>query len=340
MNRLTAQGGNATDTIDTSDSNKGIALILLSAASFGVMPIFAKLAYAQMDFPQATEVKTVLAIRFCVAAVFMWLLWAWQRRSGAASRVPLRPATILPLVALGALGYVGQSFSYFTAIGIISASATGLLLYTYPILVTIMARIFFREQLTVRKMLALALATFGTLMVLGIAGSLLGLSDSSLGRVDPAGAAWGVAAAVIYSIYIIAGTRFTAGLPPFFSSTVIISSAAIVYTVWGFLSGELRLDIGWAAWFWAVCISIICTVVAIAAFFAGLSLIGPSRAAIASTVEPAMTVLLAALILQERITPEQIAGGVLVLSSVLILQWPSHVTPSIRDVQGQPTELP
>jgi drug/metabolite transporter (DMT)-like permease len=345
MNRPTSPGS------VTSYDNKGIALILLSAASFGAMPIFAKLAYAQMDFPQSTEVKTVLAIRFCVAAVFMWLIWAWQRRGPSTKyQVPSTSPSptsyfvlrtrILPLVALGALGYVGQSFSYFTAISIISVSATGLLLYTYPILVTIMARIFLGERLTTRKVLALALATCGTLMVLGIAGSLLGLSDSSLDRVDPAGAAWGIAAAVIYSVYIIAGTRFTAGLPPVFSSAVIISSAAIVYTVWGFLSGELRLDIGWGAWFWAVCISIFCTVLAIAAFFAGLSLIGPSRAAIASTVEPAMTVLLAALILQERITPEQIAGGVLVLSSVLILQWPSHVTPSLRDVQGQPTELP
>jgi drug/metabolite transporter (DMT)-like permease len=287
------------------------------------MPIFAKLAYAEMTFSTAAEVKTVLAVRFCAAALFMWLLWAWQRRTGRAPRVPLKFSMILPLVALGALGYVGQSFSYFTAIGIISASATGLLLYTYPILVTVLAWLFFRESLTTRKLFALALATLGTLMVLGVAGALLGGDAPSLGTLDPVGAAWAVAAAAIYSVYIIAGTRFTAGVPPFFSSAVIITSAAAVYTLWGLSLGELHLDLSGIAWLWLACIALVCTVVAIAAFFAGLRLVGPSRAAIASTIEPAVTVLLAPLVLQETITPQQILGGVLVLCSVLVLQWPS-----------------
>jgi drug/metabolite transporter (DMT)-like permease len=163
----------------------------------------------------------------------------------------------------------------------------------------------------------------GALMVLGVAGSLLGLGGSSLGTLDPVGAAWGIAAAVIYSVYIIAGTRFTASVPPIFASAVVISSAAVVYTLWGLLTGELHLQLAWSVWFWAACIAVLCTVIAIAAFFAGLKLIGPSRAAIVSTVEPAVTVLLAPLVLQESLTPEQILGGVLVLCSVLVLQWPS-----------------
>jgi drug/metabolite transporter (DMT)-like permease len=102
--------------------------VLVSAATFGLMPIFAKLAYEQMNLPEASQVKTVLAIRFSIAAMCMWLLWAWQRRKEASGAVALRTSVIVPLIALGAVGYVGQSFSYFTALGIISASATGLLL--------------------------------------------------------------------------------------------------------------------------------------------------------------------------------------------------------------------
>src|SRR5689334_22547792 len=147
MRRQTS-GSRGAKGVRAASSNKGIALVLLSAAAFGTMPIFAKLAYAQMSFSASAEVKTLLAIRFSLAALAMWLLWAWQRRSDRSVRVRLGLRALVPLVALGALGYVGQSFSYFTAIGIISASATGLLLYTYPILVTLMARIFFHESLT------------------------------------------------------------------------------------------------------------------------------------------------------------------------------------------------
>jgi drug/metabolite transporter (DMT)-like permease len=298
--------------------------VLLSAAAFGVMPIFAKLAYEQIDAPDSAQVKTVLAVRFCIAAVLMWGLWLVQRqRSPGANEIAIRPGILLPLVALGALGYVGQSFAYFTAISIISASATGLLLYTYPILVTLMAWLFFREPLTGRKLAALALATLGALMVLGVLSSILGLSESSLGTLSPEGAAWAVAAALIYSIYIIAGARFTRNVPPIFASAVIITSAACVYVIWGLLVGDLRLDMSPAGWFWGSAIAVVSTVVAIVAFFAGLRLVGPSRAAIVSTIEPAVTVLLAALILLEKISPEQLAGGLLVLASVLILQWRS-----------------
>jgi drug/metabolite transporter (DMT)-like permease len=298
--------------------------VLLSAAAFGVMPIFAKLAYEQIDAPDSAQVKTVLAVRFCIAAVLMWGLWLVQRqRSPGANEIAIRPGILLPLVALGALGYVGQSFAYFTAISIISASATGLLLYTYPILVTLLAWLFFREPLTGRKLAALALATLGALMVLGVLSSILGLSESSLGTLSPEGAAWAVAAALIYSIYIIAGARFTRNVPPIFASAVIITSAACVYVIWGLLVGDLRLDMSPAGWFWGSAIAVVSTVVAIVAFFAGLRLVGPSRAAIVSTVEPAVTVLLAALILLEKVSPEQLAGGLLVLASVLILQWRS-----------------
>lgn len=303
-----------------SPGRAGTVLVIVSAVSFGLMPVFAKLAYAGMDFPQNQQVKTVLAIRFVVAAVCMWAIWLLERgRAPAPSRSKTRGlAVILPLIALGALGYVGQSFSYFTALSIISASATGLLLYTYPILVTLLAWLVLREHLDKSKLVALGLATLGALMVLGIFTSLL--NGTGLGTLNPAGVAWGLAAAIIYSLYIIAGSRFTKGVSPIFASAIIITSAACVYVVWGVLAGELHLDLTPATWVWTVAIALVCTVLAIIAFFAGLSRVGPSRAAIISTMEPAVTVALSALVLQENITPEQLLGGGFILSAVILLQ--------------------
>src|SRR5438874_7501464 len=136
---------------------RGVLFVVASAALFGVMPILIKLAYGE-----GVNTKTLLALRFSIAAVGMWLVWALQTRR-ASRRQSFRPGVLLPLVGMGALGlgYVGQSFSYFTALGIISASATGLLLYTYPTLVTLLAWLFFRERLTLIKLGALALASVG-----------------------------------------------------------------------------------------------------------------------------------------------------------------------------------
>jgi drug/metabolite transporter (DMT)-like permease len=60
-------------------------------------------------------------------------------------------------------------------------------------------------------------------------------------------------------------------------------------------------------------------VVAILAFLAGLTRIGPTDAATLSTLEPAMTALLAVVLLGESLAPVQILGGVLIVSAALIV---------------------
>ncbi|MEA2573699.1 MAG: hypothetical protein QOH93_997 [Chloroflexia bacterium] len=298
-------------------------MLLLSAVAFGLMPVFAKLAYAE-----GVNLNTLLGIRFTLAAAGIWAIWVMSRGGTWTAKGKVSwPMVVLPLVALGALGYVGQSFSYFTALSEISASATGLLLYTYPILVTVLAFLIYQEPLTRRKLFALALASLGALLVLRIFSSLAGGGDLGLGSLKPSGVAWALTAAAVYSLYIIAGARFTRDVSPLFASAVIITSAAVVYLVWGALAGQLRFDFGLMGWVWALAIALVCTSLAITAFFMGLAETGPSRAAIISTLEPAVTVMTAALVLGESISPEQLLGGALILVSVLALQYRSGGIP-------------
>jgi hypothetical protein len=85
------------------------------------------------------------------------------------------------------------------------------------------------------------------------------------------------------------------------------------------LTGGVDLTFGLAGWFWLVCIAVVSTVVAMLTFFAGLRRTGPSTAAILSTFEPVVTTALAGLTLDEFLTPAQLAGALLVLSSVVVL---------------------
>lgn len=304
-----------------SASATGTLMVLLSAVTFGLMPIFAKLAYGE-----GVNLNTLLAVRFTLASVSIWAIWAGAGRRFWAGGVNGKAGVpglevVLPLVAMGALGYVGQSFSYFTALGQISATATGLLLYTYPILVTLLALLIYREPLTGRKLFALALASLGALLVLGVVSSLLGLGGPGLGTLEPSGVAWALCAAGVYSLYIIAGTRYTRRVSPLFASAVIITSSALVYLVWGAVAGQLRFDFGLMGWAWALAIALVSTSLAITAFFMGLAETGPSRAAIISTMEPAVTVVAAGVVLGEGISAEQVLGGAFILVSVLALQY-------------------
>ena len=87
----------------------------------------------------------------------------------------------------------------------------------------------------------------------------------------------------------------------------------------GLASGSLRLGFEPAGWAWIAALGLGSTVVAISAFMAGLNLVGPATAAIVSTIEPVVTVVLAMAFFDERLGPVQVVGGILVLTAVILL---------------------
>ena len=273
----------------------GILLIVLSAASFGTLAIFGRYAYAA-----GMDTFTVLFLRFSIAAVVMAFLLAGRRESLPRGRV------LLQLIGMGALGYAGQSFSYLTAIKFASAGLVSLLLYLYPMFVFLLSVFVFRERITGIKVIALSIALMGTALTVDPAGG------------DLTGILLAIAAALIYSVYIIIGTGVMRHVSAVQSSTVIFASAGVVYGAMTAVNGAHfpTLNSGWLA---IAGIVLIATVIPVVMFLTGLDMIGPTNAAMLSTLEPVVTVLLAAWLFQERLTPVALLGGGLILVAVILL---------------------
>ena len=276
--------------------SSGILFIIISAISFGAMPIFARIAYAAKADP-----LTVLFLRFGIAAVVMFALVF-------ASKTPLpRGLLLVELILLGAIAYVGESLAYFTALTMASPGLVALLLYIYPALVTTLSAIFLKEHLTTIKIVALFLALSGTALTIQITsgGSIVGIL-------------LGIAAAVDYAIYILLGSRIVKRSGPIGSTAIIIASTAGVYAIIAPIHGlSFPVDVqGWVA---ILAIALVSTVLAFVTFFAGLKRIGPTSASTLSTFEPIVAVALAAVVLGETITPVQALGGALIITAVVIL---------------------
>ncbi len=274
----------------------GIAYVAASAACFGTLPIFARLAYAS-----GVDTSTLLLLRFSIAAALMWLLLAAR---GAA--VP-RGKGLAMLVGMGAIGYAGQAFSYFTAVRLASAGLAALLLYLYPAIVAVLSRIVFRHRLSRLQVIAVGMALAGSLLTIGRA-----VDGSALGVL------FGVLAALIYSVYILTGGRLPAGITATASTTVVTTAAAVVYGGVVLLRGP-QLPGTAAGWGAVVAIAVVCTVLAVALFLAGLERLGPVRASVYSTLEPATTLVLAAALLGEQVTWVRAAGGALIIAAVVLL---------------------
>jgi drug/metabolite transporter (DMT)-like permease len=273
----------------------GIILVVISAAAFGTLGILGRYAYAE-----GMDALTMMALRFSLAALVLVALLA-------ARREPLpRGRTLMLLIAMGAVGYVGQAFCYLTALQYASPGLVALLLYLYQVFVAILAAIWLREPITRRKAVVLGLALAGLALTVG-----------------PAGGKWpgvvlAVSAALIYSVYILAGSRVMRSVSAIQSSAVIFLSAGAMSTLLMLANGPQppTTASGWAV---IGALVLVATVVPVAAFLAGLARIGPTNAAMLSVLEPAVTVALAALLLGETLGPVTLLGGALILASVLLL---------------------
>jgi drug/metabolite transporter (DMT)-like permease len=287
---------------------RGAILCLVSAAAFGTLGIFGTLAS-----DAGATVASTLFVRFTLAAtvfaVVLRLGGGWARLR----RLPRR--VVLTGLGLGAAGYSLQSGLYFAAIGRLDVSIVALLLYTYPVFVTVAAIALGRATASLRTGAALATASVGLVLVLVAAGT---------GAFDLVGALLALAAALTYTAYILVSDRMVGEVEPFALALLVLTGATASFAVAGLVTGSLDLALSGEAWLWLVLIALVSTVVAVSAFLAGLRRVGPSEAAILSTFEPVVTVVLASFVLGERLAPAQLAGGALVLAAVVLLQLPAR----------------
>jgi len=274
----------------------GALYIAVSAIAFGAMAIFAHTAR-----DSGADVVTVLFLRFLIAAVLMSVVMLASGRRWPSSR------NLAILAAMGGVGYVAQSFSFFSALNYASAGLVALLLYLYPVLVTVLGAVFLRRRLGATRVVAVLAALAGTALTIG--GGMSG---------QPLGIALGIGAALIYSVYILVGSRVMSEEAPLAAATVVMIAAAVVFGGLVTVIGPAwpQGGTGWAA---VVLIAVVSTVVAMVSFFAGMQKLGAADAATLSTLEPVVTFVLAAIFLGEPILPNQIAGGAVILGAVIWL---------------------
>lgn len=275
-------------------------MVLVSATAFGTLAIFAKLAYAQ-----GLGTEQTLAFRFVIAAAGMWALALVLRQSP----LGFRRKRLLALFAMGAVVYTAQALTYFIALRTLPASLCVLIAYIYPSLVVLAGWLFLHRPISIWVGVALVASFLGVALLVGGA------------RFQVAWAlVFAVASPMIYTAYILIGERVMSGVPAVGASAAIMSGTAIAFCALAGVEGQLQLPQTLTAWAVAVGIAVFPTMIAISFFMAGLPRVGASRAALLSTWEPVVTVMLAVLLLGDRFSLVQAAGGALVILAVIVVQ--------------------
>ncbi|MFK5880874.1 MAG: DMT family transporter [Sulfurospirillum sp.] len=275
----------------------GLILIVISAVSFGLMPIFATFAYKS-----GLDIKTILLFRFLSAAIIINIYIYIKKYSYPKGKL------LIMLIFMGAVLYSTQAFSYFSAVSLIGSSLTSILLYLYPSIVLVLSILLLKTKVYKPDIVALVFTTIGAIFVVGL----------KFENINFIGIIFGIAAALIYSIYIIVGTKAMRGTTPVVATGVIMAGSASVYLIYGFAS-KITIPDSPQQWGWIFAITLVSTLVAIITFFAGLKLIGPLKASMISTLELVVTLFLSYILLGEKMDNLQVIGSCFILIAAIIL---------------------
>lgn len=278
----------------------GVLLVALSAAGFGTLGIFGKLAFAA-----DLSLSTMLVVRFFLATALVWAV-LWSR--GSLRLLSGRPLAVA--LSLGAFGYAAMSGLYFASLSFLTAGLAGIVLYTYPAFVILLSAAALGERVTVRTVLSLVTALAGVVFI----------TEADAAGADVRGIALVLGAAVVYAAYITASRAVLETVEPHTLMAHVLPAAGLAFLVYGTLSNGLSAPTNGYQWSLLLAIAVLATVVPVFAFYTGLERIGAGPTSIVSTVEPVVTVALGAAVLGEPVTTATVLGGGLVLAGVLLVR--------------------
>lgn len=275
----------------------GLAAVLLSSFFFGFNGYFGKVGFELGYTP-----LRLLTVRFTVAAIVMWGIMVWYGKNKGGI-----PRTELASLAVQGVAYALTSLGFFKALDVMPAGLVVVLFYVHPLITMTAARIIWGERVNKSMLGAVILALVGTALV----------TWSDGGRtIAPLGLLWIAFSACSYAAFTLIGQKTTGKLDATVVTGYSITFCALFLSLLNpplyMLSGELTATM----WLVGLGIGIICTALAILFYVVGIKSIGASRTAILSAAEPLSGVLIAAVLLNERLFAWQYVGMALIVAAV------------------------
>ena len=291
-----------------SDTLKGYLFALVSALTYGMIPLF-MIPLKKLDF---FSVDTALFYRFLIAGILiLGYLVFYQKES---VKINLKEGIIFSILGLF---YALSAEFLFIAYDFLSPGIASTIFFIYPIMVALILGIFFKEKITLASTISLIVVVVGVGILsfkpksnddkdnFGINYIYIGLFVSLLG-------------ALMYALYmiIVNKTKINAsGVKVSFYSIVFASLFFLVKTlILGNSVAIPSLEIGTHL----ALFSLITTALSVVSLVYAIKYIGSTPTAIMGAVEPVVAVMISVGLFGEALTFSLIAGVIIIISGVLI----------------------
>lgn len=241
------------------------------------------------------------------------LLWGVLRATEGPATVPRRQ--LLRLFGLGVLGNTLYQMGFMTGLSLTTATNSSVLIAFIPVLVAVLGGILGIESPTPAARWALAAGTLGVLLVV-----LAGNGGVHFGGPGTRGDLLTLGSVVCWALFTLGVRQAGEGLTPLRVTTLTTAAGMPGLLLLG-LPDLLTMDwfaiplLAWGALLYASVVSI---VVAYLLWNHSVRALGTNRTSLYACVTPVFAAAAAAVLLGENLRPLQVAGGVLVVASVLL----------------------
>lgn len=291
------------------NNHKGIIYALLSSTAFGIMPILARVAYANGSNP-----TTVLIFRFLISSLILFMYLKFKHIS-----VALRRNQILLLLIIGITGYTITTETLFASYNYLGAGLATTLHFIYPVVVCLVGFIFLKNKISNKKIISLLLAGLGVYSLVAFKNNTINILGISLALFS----------GIAYGLTMIAlNIKPIKNLDNKVITMYLCFGSALGMFLYGTFSHSIILDLNFRAVICYLGISIISTIASIILLLKAIKIIGVSSSSILGTFEPIVSILLGALLLGEKLSFAILIGSSLILISTIILAKDKYVGPN------------
>jgi drug/metabolite transporter (DMT)-like permease len=239
----------------------------------------------------------------------------------------VRASHLAQFVLLGVLGLAASNYFYYLAIEKTSVATAIVLQYVAPVWVLLYMLSRRLQRPTAQRICGVILAVAGCALAVGELSARanfpwIGLSGAHFSRVGVVAAEL---AAISFAFYNVYAQHL---LQTYERWTVLVYALLGAAAFWIIFNPPWKIvaqHYTGGQWAFMAVFSTTSMLVPFSFYFAGLQYLDPTRAIVASCLEPVFAILLTAVLLGELVSSIQVLGMVIVLAATLLVQRPDRL---------------
>ncbi len=283
---------------------KGVAIIAVGAASYGMLATFVKLAYKEgYTTPEVTIAQLVIGFLLMT----FYTLFKEKKQNKPILKLP--KSDVLKLVILGtSLGLT--TLFYYLAVKYVSVSTAIVLLMQTTWISVVLECIIQKTFPSMQKIIAVVLVLVGTVLTTNILGTEI--------QIDARGIIFGFLSAISFTTTMFASNKIATYLPAYKKSSIMLLGGFLAITIYNIIgyTGHFDFSIFYS---WGIILAIFGTIIPPLAFNTGFPLTGLGLGSIVSATELPVSIIMAYFFLGESVIGIQIAGIVLILGAIVLM---------------------